>query len=294
MAKKFIIISGCSFSDSGCGGEPFTSATCCSDPIITDCKVKRVPWPTMLHNMYPEIQIENYAACGHGNDWVSMSIIAGCQRLLKWDVRPEEIFVLAQWTGMQRRALLVNEETTNMHFQFKDLKDEAKIGITNALPIGLWVDYDTEFAKVLPAEQSLLMSLEHILRLQWYLQRNNINFKFFSFNDIFTDIPKDKCGFRDDEIYRGEEKDFTKTIADIYPSLSYLFEIIDWDTWWMHGKYGGMQEWIMDNVELGLDGGGGGTWKGIPAQQFGHPLTKSHKQFTNEVIVPILGEFLNE
>ena len=61
-----------------------------------------------------------------------------------------------------------------------------------------------------------------------------------------------------------------------YPNTSYLFDIINWDKWWFHNEFGGLADWVNDNITDGFDGAGKNT---------GHPLTNSQRLFTKEVVL---------
>ena len=59
-------------------------------------------------------------------------------------------------------------------------------------------------------------------------------------------------------------------------NTSYLFDIMDWNKWWFHNEFGGLGDWVNDNIKDGFDGGGKNT---------GHPLSNSQRLFTKEVVL---------
>jgi len=227
---KYIVTSGCSFSD----------------PTTTEHKT----WPVQLEELYPNHKIYGLGCCGQGSDWISKSIIYKVNELLKSDINTSEILILCCWSGLDRRSILVNKEITSLHYRFKDWKMH-KSNEMRKMKIGSWQDFDEEFAKLISREQNVYMSVENILRTQWFLTLHNLEYRFFTYRDIFTDVENE------------------------YPDISYLWDMIDWDKWWFHNEYGGMTEWINDNIKGGFDGEGGYS---------GHPISSSHKVFTEKVV----------
>ena len=242
---KIIITSGCSFSDVG--------------------SVNKT-WPLHLQDLTQDKydKFHHLGACGQGEDYISRSVICKVNQLLK-DNNSDDIFVIVGWSGLQRRAILVNNDTTKMHYRFKDWKmgnPETMRGV----PIGSWQDFDEEYLKLLTEEQNIIISLEHMIRTQDFLKVRNIDYKFFGFNNLFANL--------------NEQNFLTKgrgaRIDRKYPNTSYLFDIMDWDKWWFHNEFGGLAEWVNDNIKDGFDGYGKNT---------GHPLANSQRLFTKEVVL---------
>ena len=78
--------------------------------------------------------------------------------------------------------------------------------------------------------------------------------------------------------YRGSEKRFEHLLY-----IKRFYDLIDWDKWcWFYkneyGEYGGVYEWIYDNIEedRGIEG------NTIVA---GHPSTKTWKKFVNDILL---------
>ena len=240
---KHLVTSGCSFSDY-------------ENPERT--------WPLHLQDLIQdEYRFYHLGACAQGEDYISRSVICKVNELLK-DNNSDDIFVIVGWSGLQRRAILVNNETTKMHYRFKDWKmgpSESMRGV----PIGSWQDFDDEYQKIQSEEHNIIQSMEHIIRAQDFLRVRNVDYKFFGFCNLFANL--------DEENFLTEGRG--TRIDKKYPNTSYLFDIMDWNKWWFHNEFGGLGDWVNDNIKDGFDGGTGNS---------GHPLSDSQKLFTKEVV----------
>tara|TARA_B100001013_G_scaffold329812_1_gene244367 strand:- start:181 stop:921 length:741 start_codon:yes stop_codon:yes gene_type:complete len=240
---KHLVTSGCSFSDTG---NPYKS------------------WPLHLQDLVQDkYHFYHLGACAQGEDYISRSVICKVNQLLK-DYNSDDIFVIVGWSGLQRRAILVNNETTKMHYRFKDweMNDQETM---RGVHIGSWQDFDEEYLKFLTEEQNIIISLEHIIRTQDFLRANNVDYKFFGFCNLFANL--DETNF----LTKGRGTRVDKK----YPNTSYLFDIMDWNKWWFHNEFGGLADWVNDNITDGFDGEGKNT---------GHPLANSQKLFTEKVV----------
>ena len=241
---KHLVTSGCSFSDS-------------EYPDTT--------WPVHLQELLEdEYYFYNLGACAQGEDYISRSVICKVNQLLK-DNNSDDIFVIVAWSGLQRRAILVNNDTTKMHYRFKDWK-MGNLETMKGLSIGSWQDFDEEYLKLLTEEQNIIISLEHMIRTQDFLRANNVDYKFFGFCNLFANL--DETNF----LTKGRGTRVDKK----YPNTSYLFDIMDWNKWWFHNEFGGLGDWVNDNIKDGFEGGGKNT---------GHTLSNSQRLFTNEVVL---------
>ena len=57
--EKYIITSGCSYSDVSMGA-----------------------WPKHIDEFFPNVIVKNYGSCARGNDYISRTIISSVQKLL--------------------------------------------------------------------------------------------------------------------------------------------------------------------------------------------------------------------
>ena len=239
---KHLVTSGCSFSD-----------------VDNEHKT----WPVWLSEIIPDVDMYHLGCCAQGEDYISRSIIYKINELLdKQD--SDDIFVIVGWSGLQRRSLLVNDEATKMHYRFNDCKQGKSESMRGSV-IGSWQDFDEEYQKMQTEEHNIIQSMEHIIRTQDFLRVRNVDYKFFGFCNLFANL--------DEENFLTEGRG--TRIDKKYPNTSYLFDIMDWNKWWFHNEFGGLGDWVNDNIKDGFDGGTGNS---------GHPLSDSQKLFTKEVV----------
>jgi hypothetical protein len=253
MSDKYLVTSGCSYSD-----------------------VSLNAWPKHINNFLPNLSTINKGASSRGNDYISRTIINSVQSLLKKGIDPKKIFVLGCWSGMQRHDILINNQSVKMHYELKEHYNEIH---QNKNFIGDWMIFSEKWWKIIPDEQSYIISLENILRTQWFLQNNHINYHFFTFVNTFAYYNYSEF-WKDNHF----DKDKTKTISEVFPSTKYLWDMIDWNKWWFSNQnYDGLGNWILQNVKGGYDENELGGIMG-----HNHPTKKGHLEFCKKIIIPIL------
>ena len=160
--KKILLTSGCSFTES---------------PIS---------WATPLSKLL-NYDLINYGQASRGNGYISRSVIYGVSELLKTH-KPEDILVGVMWSGPNRHEFFTRD-TTNTPYDKTSPNPHKFIPNANKNWIGLshfWHDYSskTYYGNFYDDIGGFIYTLEHILRLQWFLKSYNINY----FMTIFTDI----------------------------------------------------------------------------------------------------------
>ena len=259
--EKYIITSGCSYSD-----------------------VSMNAWPKFIDELFDDVVVKNYGSCARGNDYISRTIISSVQKLLDDGIEPSNILVLGCWSGLQRRDILINKESTEQHFSLSHHnKDENDLGFTKDLPIGEWENFNEEWWKLISEEQGIIMSLENILRTEWFLRDKKINYKFFSFVNIFVD-----SHYFEEWNPKYNTESNTK-IIEKYPNTKYLWDMIDWDKWWFWKNYGGVGNWILENVKGGYDKDELGGMLG-----HNHPTEKGHKDFAEKIVSIFINDTYNK
>jgi hypothetical protein len=161
-------------------------------------------------------------------------------------------------------------------------------------------------------EESLINTFESILRTQWYLDNLGIKYKMMCWQNIFNQysfkVPsgwarqegdeifgheiwnlawRDNTHFKEDRFWPDNATEKisrdTPLLKDIYPNATYLWDMIDWNKWWLYEdeqvEYGGLAEWVCLKSR---DPWGNGY------EDPGHPSPLSHKKFCEQVIIPIL------
>lgn len=259
--EKYIITSGCSYSDVSMGA-----------------------WPKHINDFFPDVIVKNYGSCARGNDYISRTIISSVQKLLDGGIKPNNILVLGCWSGLQRRDILINKESIKQHFSLSHhTKNKNQLDFTKDLPIGEWEGFNNEWWKLISDEQGIIISFENMLRTQWFLRDKNIDYKFFSFVNIFVD------SHYFEEWNSKYNIESNVKIIDKYPNTKYLWDMMDWDKWWFWKNYGGVGNWVLENVSGGYD-------KDELSGMLGHnhPTEKGCREFTKKVVSIFINNTYNK
>ena len=114
-------------------------------------------------------------------------------------------------------------------------------------------------------------------------QDKNIDYKIFSFVNIFVD------SHYFEEWNSKYNTESNVKIIDKYPNTKYLWDMIDWDKWWFWKKYGGVGNWILENVDGGYD-------KDELSGMLGHnhPTEKACREFTKKVVSIFINNTYNK
>lgn len=241
--EKVLIVSGCSFT------------------------FEEWNWPGHLGEML-NLKVINVGMASQGNGLISRKLIYTLDKTLL-EYKPEEILVGVMWSGTDR---------TDFHsFSQKSVLSwgnfsEGTPGVknpTNIVDNGYnwhimnqhWENKEskTYYSMFHTAVQGMLHSVEHILRVQWYLERLNITYFMSTFTDIFAKVLIEN------------------------PEIDYLYKKIDFNHFL---PVKGCYEWILEHHKN--DGG-----FNVPddKQYLGiHPTSFGHQQFTKKVIIPYLIE----
>lgn len=257
MADKLLITSGCSFSE------------CISTHIDT--------WPRHLYrqlNSDGRWQHKSYAMGSQGNGLIARSALYGVVEALK-HYKPEDILVGVMWSGSNRHDYRY-EHVEELEFIKNDvhngwIKNPTSF-VQNAEDkwVILNVNWSDKEASNYEAQTYYKMfhdiighsiySLEHILRLQLFLQKNNIRY-------FFTD-------YCDENIVT----DYNST----HEEISYLLNLIDRSHYL---PVSSEHRWLYENSKYHhlWDN----SWKNGNCL---HPINEQHAEFVQEVILPWLKE----
>jgi len=252
MEKHVLVASGCSFT--------FESWN----------------WPTFVAEKFG-YDLINVGMASQGNGLISKKVIYQVDNLLKTR-NPEEIMVGIMWSGIDREGFYVHNYPYINEKHHPDNtdgwvenptsvvpgEDHRNWLITNArwkMPLArLWyMHFHTDIG-------SMTQTLEHILRVQWYLKTHNVKYFMSTFLDIFGN-------------------DHIKNLME-HPEIKYLYDMVDWDCFL---DVPGCYEWVKENYKDtgGFPEGGHDDRMGI------HPTEFGHKKFSEEVIFPHVKEKLN-
>ena len=235
---NYLITSGCSFSQ----------------VINAD-----VTWPVPLSKSL-NATLDTNGRGAVGNGLISKSIIHRVSETLNIK-SSEEILVGIMWSSFDRFEIYnekPNLESNNLGSWYRYycnpqwIADENKRNYIVINPH--WKDdFTTAYLKnFYDARGMMIITLEHILRVQWFLKLCNI--KYFM-----------TC--------MGDDLDVIEKNSEHCSDIKYLYDLISWDEWL---PVKDMNMWSINS--------------GLPYRDIndGHPSTIMHESFVNTVILPHL------
>lgn len=249
--SKVLVTSGCSFSE------------CISDTIDT--------WPTHLYNSLQKYNFTQHISCGmrsQGNGLISRHAQYKIIKALE-TTKPQDMLVCIMWSHSNRfdyrceDTNLLSWGDNNKHMWFENPTGFVKYAPKNWV-IGN-VHWDSiEFSRYLRYFHSdigaAVISLEHILRMQYFLKIHNIPY-------FFTD-------FIDNNII---QKHLRNNVE-----VKYLFDQLDKD---QYLPITSEHKWVYDNEVTNNRN----EWiKSHGKVPWIHPTSSQHKEFVDLVIVPWL------
>jgi hypothetical protein len=239
--SKLLISGGCSFSECVSPGQ-HTWPIQLAKRIGTDYKA--------IHTGRPS----------QGNGLISRKVLYQCVEALK-TTNPDDILVGVMWSGPSRHDFYHQDNIPTPVFEMKESWMEHPTRFVKNSPGG-WVmlhhDWISQYAKTYYRYFSeryggYIYTLEHILRLQWFLERNKIKYFMTTYSsEVFPDNVK------------------------THPETSYLYNQIDMNKFLpTEGEY----NWCLKNMP-----------NDFPVPNDNHPGLEQHTAFTDQVIIPFLKE----
>lgn len=237
--SKILITGGCSFSE------------CISTNIDT--------WPRHLARALPDHKHISTAMGSQGNGLISRKIIYEVSKTLNIGVCPKDILVCVMWSGSNRH---------DSYFQISNpayaknsegwMENPTKVVETNLVKgwyilnhhwkTPLDVTYYRDFYDPVMAT---IQTLEHVLRVQWFLKLHKINYMMTAYmGTVFTQANHPECK----HLHRMVDKEHFPHIV---------------------GEY----EWCKEKGS-----------HPFPNKNDPHPSTEQHGEFTQKVILPFLKE----
>jgi hypothetical protein len=237
--KKVLISSGCSFT------------------------FEKWNWPGHLSGIL-DLNIINVGMASQGNGLISRKLIYAVENALK-NYSPDEILVGVMWSGTDRTEYHTYDGSNVIHWGFKEIDPNVKnpTNIVDGLYNWRIINHHWKNKESLnyyenfhTAIYGMVLTIEHMLRVQWYLKNLNIDYFMTTYMDIFNDG------------YLREHRE-----------VEHLFKMVDFN---MFLPVSGCYEWVKENYkEIGLP----------PNDKTAtHPTSFGHRKFTEEVIIPYLEE----
>lgn len=234
---KLLIVSGCSFTANKC-------------------------WPYHLNEKFEDTQLKNYGLISSGNGRISRSIIYGVSQALK-TYSPEEILVGIMWSHPSRYDVFKENIDSGTFTNTSDNINPNKFipeADENWLLIHSgWDDlYSKNYYSYFYDDiGNHITTLEHILRVQWYLKLHNVNYFMSTYS----------TGVLPNQELQNN------------PNINHLYNIVDWSKFL---PVASCLEWT--------------ETCGIPTDQneldkpfyMRHPSDEQHKEFSEKVIYPFI------
>lgn len=237
--------------------------------ITAGCSFSQVPnaditWPFHLNERLNPEEVVYLGQGSAGNGIISRRVIYNTIKALE-KYQPDEILVGIMWSGYSRREIFSLSELDcyKVLGPYEQNKNPVSVVSNDSYYImnAYWKDsLTTNFMKyAFQYEDSMMISLEHILRTQWFLKNNNIRYFMSSYYyDSFNEHANDQV---DNTLQNNQD-------------LKFLREQID-TSYWL--PITNMYDWA----------------KNISTFDFArppdpHPSTEQHKEMVEKVLLPFL------
>ena len=251
MTFKHLVTSGCSFSTPG-------------------------KWPTTLASRLNKT-LYNLGQNSAGNDWISRTAIYQTSELLTAGVDPAEILVVVMWSGMDRKGLFVSRKENRKYDNFAGYvvnflnthnHSGYILGSLHAFVSSEYVlNYKNNWLSCISLEELAVESYEHFLRLQWFCKSYNIKLLNLTYGDILH--------YPNSEFL--DPKKTGPLTKDIYKSVEYMYNMIDFNQWAFYDETAGQFEYALNN-KLSFD-----------ADRH-HPSLTANEHYVDNFLVPTLKE----
>ena len=300
--KKYVITSGCSFTANNGTKNHF--------PYYGNRS-----WSYFFEDIVNKdnVIVENVALPSVGNFTIYMNCMNMVQTLLNRGVKPKDIKVFVQWSGLFRVTKYVPEGASRT-LPIHDMSPKASAdmlsdgSILTNFVTGMNGEYWQDFVKYYTTGQAIIDTLNEILKLQWFLKSLNIKYKFFTGWDIFTclkgddstPIEKFTISKGSKSIGRVTPAQFENTkyeninnsrLVDVYNPALLFWNMIDFKNFWFFEnekvKYGGLTQWIQNNFEDYK------LWyRSFPRDV--HPSNDAAEKFAEKIILPLYKQMETE
>lgn len=246
MLQKFIV-SGCSFTE----GLPIEG---------------KMAWPTYVAK-HINVPLNNFAANGAGNGYISRSIIHAVDAALQ-KLDHNDLLVGIMWSGVNR---LENYHSNTDKFKFRTTYRVIDNDTGCYVSLRPWEEdnYTISYIKnYYDPIGSSVIALEHILRTQWYLKSIKVKY-FMSMFHI--------AGFPEESVMEN-------------PNVKHLYNMIDWSNflpvknywdWCVNSGLPGYPEHLKNHSNQEL------RYKAT------HPSEEQHEGFAKQIILPFLQKSFN-
>jgi hypothetical protein len=214
-------------------------------------------WPFHLENILQPKNATHTGLSCQGNDLISKKILYHTIQLLT-TISPDDLLVGVMWSNPDRKAVYLKNPSPDLPKLQYCRENPTSVAHTDNWYILNSDDYKLKGISRLYYEDfyseidSYVNTCEHILRVQWFLEKHNI--KYFMSTYLDEVLPKE---------------------LENMPEVSYLYKQINFKSFLpVTSEYA----WCRDNY--------GSEFK----NDDNHPTPYQHEKFTAEVIIPFLKE----
>lgn len=262
---KYFISTGCSFTE-----VPILGIDTQTYVEIDNFKGQSLSWPVHVNNHLKSTP--KYSGKGaSGNGIISRTTIYEVNKALK-EYKADEILVGIMWSGAYRHELYFTKPEIKFHLMpsFPNSRNPATIGedynFYKVMPY--WDDELSRFyyKNIYDEIGSYMLTLEHILRTQWYLQSKKI--KYFMTTYYPAVFPKPEMLENSNLKYLYNMIDFDYFLP-VKSEYDWCVEYQDPKTWYLEFKDHPILSYLLDGTNP-------------------HPNTLQHKAFADKIIIPFL------
>lgn len=240
--------------------------------ITAGCSFSQVPnrdvtWPKHLNEVLQPEKVFYLGQGAAGNGIISRKLLY-CLAEAQQTYSNDEILVGVMWSGYNRRELFsyISEDTTLINYGKDNTNYKNPCAVISNDYYNIinqhWDDkLTTDFMKVFRDEDSLMITIEHILRIQWLLKLNNIKYFMTSYDfDVFTPF-----NFENYDKF---------SLIDSSKDLRFLYDQIDFSYWlpienmYDYAKFQSRFDFSRPNDP--------------------HPSTEQHEEMVEKILLPFL------
>jgi len=235
---KYLITAGCSFS-------------------YHPSDEKNTTWPTFLQK-HLNVPMLSLGHGGAGNTTISRKVIYNLTQVLK-RYQPEDILMAIMWSFPDRHEVIISRKVPSLpYYENKNRGNLSPYGLTSAFDRSHYLLNATNedeltqmyFKNYHDFIAAQIVTLENILRIQWFLKNSKIKYLMMHVSD--TTFDKKLCG---------------------HPEVSYLYNLLDHNYFLNTSAIN-----YFENISI---------HKNIPWVN-GHPVAKQQEDFCYNVIIPEL------
>ena len=258
-----IIIAGCSNS---------VDKTSLDKPQRDNARVKTYhSYPHYIKEQFgDDINVYNISRDAADNGTIGRNVIQITNEVLEKGIHSDDIYAIVQWSGIDRHSIFIDDAyTSGGQFFTREYNgwslSSLDIG-TGGRQTHLWYKY---FREEHTDESALTNTLDSVKKVQDYFSEKNIKYKMI-------------CGWK------------------IFENDVELEKYVDTSKFWFHSteenKYGGIVEWVKDNVEPKYHTRGSVAEAGIRGddKKDKHPSNEAQEKFLNEVIINFISKYFGK